>query len=210
MYADTYDQKLPPGTFTGDNAPWHSYTAYSVNTSAAEGSHIQGGPWNLAHLYEAKLCPMPEVFYCPSARHIGDTAGGTGIRYQVYKNYRSPDHPWPWNSIGGNLVRTGYMYFPQSKQKEDVHGWKLAEYTNTIHELSSLHTVVTELIHIRELLPHCMGKQAKGVNALFGDAHVNFSTNQDAFVDELWGPRGSGNPGNDPMNFRLILSRLEP
>jgi prepilin-type N-terminal cleavage/methylation domain-containing protein/prepilin-type processing-associated H-X9-DG protein len=206
MYADTFDQKLPPGNFRGQSQdPWTSYTAYSVETSAAEGSHIQGGPWNLAHLYEAKLCPMPEIFYCPGARHIAG-GGGDSIRYQVYKSYSSPGHPWPWNSIGGHLVRTGYMYFPQSKQKEDVHGWKLAKYTDSIHELSNLHTVVTELIHIRAQLPHCMGKQAKGVNALFGDGHVNFSTNQGAFADELW----SDNPGNNPMNFRLILSKLEP
>ena len=204
MYADTYDSKLPPGSFTGDSGnPWNSYVAYSVDTSKEWGEHITGGPSNLAYLHEAKLCPDGKTFYCPSARHIGDT---TGIRFQVYKSYSEPGHPWPWNTIGESIVRTGYMYFPQSKIKEDVHGWELPEYTGSLNNITASHTVVTELIHIRRLLPHCYGKQAKGVNGLFGDGHVNFSTNQEAFVDDLWGD----NPGNSPMNFRMILSKLDP
>jgi prepilin-type processing-associated H-X9-DG protein len=98
------------------------------------------------------------------------------------------------------------MYFPQSKTREDMHGWNLPKYTRSLNDVTARYTVVTELIHLRRLLPHCYGKQAKGVNALFGDGHVNFSTNQEAFTDELW----ADNPGNCPMNFRLILSKLDP
>ena len=130
------------------------------------------------------------------------------MKYQVFKSYSTPG-TWPSSNIqqGSSCpVRTGYMYFPQSKVKEDVHGWNLPKYTGSVNDLTGTQSVVTELIHIRRLLPHCMGSQAKGVNALFGDGHVSFSTNQEAFADELW----AENPGNNPMNFRMIVSRLEP
>jgi prepilin-type N-terminal cleavage/methylation domain-containing protein/prepilin-type processing-associated H-X9-DG protein len=209
MYADTYDSKLPPGSFQGENAPWLSYTAYTVDVSSADVSSadspsVVSGPRNLAYLYEAKLCDNGEIFYCPSARHISDA----GIRFQIYDSYNSPGC-WPSNNIEqGNprLVRTGYMYFPQSKTREDMHGWNLPKYTGSLNDVTARYTAVTELIHLRRLLPHCYGKEAKGVNALFGDGHVNFSTNQEAFADELW----ADNPGNNPMNFRLILSKLDP
>lgn len=204
MYADTYDQKLPPGRFTGDNSPWLSYMAYNVAVSSASDPEIAAGPWNLAHLYEADLCGDGKTFYCPGARHIAD--GST--KYQVFKSYNSPGC-WPSNNIqegSSRPVRTGYMYFPQSKMKEDVQGWNLPKYTQRLSDLSGQHSVVTELLHIRRLLPHCLGNQAKGANALFGDGHANFSTNQEAFADELW----ADNPGNNPMNFRMIVSKLDP
>ncbi len=210
MYGDTYDQKLPPGSFRGAQGqnPWQSYTAYGVDTSKPWGQHITGGPSNLAYLHAAKLCADGEIFYCPSARHVLDM-GGPGIAFQRYESYSDEGHPWPWNTIGEGIVRMGYMYFPQSKFKEDVQGWKLPKYTNSLSKLSVQHTVVTELLHIRRLLPHTTGGRtgrAKGVYGLFGDGHVNFSTNQEAFVDDLW----AESPGNNPVGFRMIVSKLDP
>jgi prepilin-type N-terminal cleavage/methylation domain-containing protein/prepilin-type processing-associated H-X9-DG protein len=209
MYADTYDQKVPPSSFTGgrDSMPWQTYNAYSVTTSQEYGQHIMSGPRNLAYLYEAKLVGDAEIFYCPDAQHIITSPHG---EYRSrHDSYSDAAHPWPWNTIGDHRVRTGYNYFPQSRIKETVQKWQLPKYTNSLMNLTARHTVVTELLHERKLLPHgSYGrlKRAKGVNALFGDGHVNFSTNQEAFVDELW----VENPGNHPVNFRRILTYVDP
>ena len=62
MYADTYDQKVPPSLFTGKsheanvfNEPWRTYNAYHISTALEYGKHIYNGPWNLGILHAAKL-----------------------------------------------------------------------------------------------------------------------------------------------------------
>jgi len=54
-----------------------------------------------------------------------------------------------------------------------------------------------------------MGDKARGLNALFGDGHVNFSTNEEAFADNLW-PDGFNQTEQADLSFRTILSKLEP
>jgi prepilin-type processing-associated H-X9-DG protein len=57
-------------------------------------------------------------------------------------------------------------------------------------------------------------KNPTGINTLWGDGHVSFSTSKRAFEPKLWDPGDDAdsaqNPGDNPQKFRTIVSLLRP
>src|SRR5947208_4732277 len=61
---------------------------------------------------------------------------------------------------------------------------------------------------------HTSGKNPYGVNVLWGDGHVKFSTTKAAFDPQLWGGTGPNptpeTPGDNETKWRTIVALLRP
>ena len=110
------------------------------------------------------------------------------------------------------------MFYPQSDQpakttpKPGEEGWSLvAEKTS---QLVAQHTIVTDLIYTLRTRPHTTSRSPTGLNALWGDTHVSFSTTKQAFDPKLWDAGddhlSAQNPGDNPQKFRTIVALLRP
>jgi len=193
LYADDADGKLPE-----NNDPDHPYTAYRGDKDYA--NHPTGRtPMKLGWLYETGLISLPQIFYCPSSR----------IDWLKYKSYSQPA-PWgslpqDYNTANGNnnWVRVGYSYYPQSRKK-DESGLPLVAEKHV--DIDSNRPVVTDAIWTLDKLSHMAGNRPTGLNALFGNGHVNFSITPAAFDPALWG--AEVRPGS--IEFRTILDLLRP
>src|SRR6187455_209600 len=110
------------------------------------------------------------------------------------------------------------MYYPQTDVRAKVNPtpgqeeWCLeAEKSG---QLVSQRTVVTDLIYTVNTRPHTSSHHPVGINALWGDLHVSFSTTKQAFDPKLWDPGDNDatqqNPGDNTAKFRTIVSLLRP
>src|SRR5690606_10514629 len=81
-------------------------------------------------------------------------------------------------------------------------------------QLVAHRTLVTDLIYTTRTRPHTSASQRTGLNALWGDTHVSFSTTPRAFDPKLWDPGddhlSAQNPGDNTLKFRTIISLLRP
>jgi prepilin-type processing-associated H-X9-DG protein len=111
------------------------------------------------------------------------------------------------------------MYYPQSNQpakqapRPGEEEWSLV--AERSGQLVSQRSIVTDLIYTVRTRPHTTAKNPTGINTLWGDGHVSFSTSKRAFDPKLWNPAGDDygglqNPGDNPKNFRTIVSLLRP
>ena len=119
-------------------------------------------------------------------------------------------------AIDGQVNMT-YMYFPQSdllskKDSEAKLDWTQVARNQT--ELSAKRSIVTDLIYTWGTMAHTSGRNPYGINVLWGDGHVNFSTTKAAFDPKLWGGTGSvpstETPGDNSTKWRTIISFLRP
>ena len=211
-YAVDQDDKLPPSAFTGANWPYMAYMAYKIDPFATSDiDKIVGAPYNLGYLFQENILSTPKSFYCPSAPKERDEEG-FGWRYEYYAG----DLSWPFTSDPtsnhSHWVRVSYGYSPQSKVKETLsNGQVVCEITNRSSKLNSGAVMVVDVIGTLESLSHNGGrKKASGLNGLFGDGHVAFCNNKDAFEEGLWGDARTPSewPRKNPDNYRTILSRL--
>jgi prepilin-type processing-associated H-X9-DG protein len=119
-------------------------------------------------------------------------------------------------AVDGQVNMT-YMYFPQTdvpskKDSEAKLGWTQVASKST--QLSSQRSIVTDLIYTWGTLAHTSNKNPYGLNVLWGDGHVKFSTTKAAFDQKLWGGTGANptteTPGDNPTKWRTIVSYLRP
>ena len=120
-------------------------------------------------------------------------------------------------STEGN-VRGNYMYYPQSDQtakkspKPGEEEWSLVAEKTT--QLVSQRSMVTDLIYTVRTRLHTTSRNPTGINSLWGDTHVSFSTTKKAFDPALWDAGDDQlnlqNPGDNPKKFRTIASLLRP
>ena len=111
------------------------------------------------------------------------------------------------------------MYYPQSEQqakktpKPGEEEWSLV--AEKSGQLVANRSMVTDLIYTVQTRPHTTARNPAGINTLWGDGHVSFSTTKQAFDAKLWevpGTEASGaqNPGDNATKFRSIVSLLRP
>jgi prepilin-type N-terminal cleavage/methylation domain-containing protein/prepilin-type processing-associated H-X9-DG protein len=170
-------------------------------------------PHNLAYLYTSKIITAHKVFYDPGLRHPDLIE----VRFDL-KYYENAKYPWPKSDDKRDSVRGNYMYYPQSDQpakKVPAPGqeeWTLV--AEKAGQLVSQRSMVTDLIYTVRTRPHTTAKNPIGINALFGDGHVSFSTTKKAFDPALWDPgddaASAQNPGDNPKKFRTIVALLRP
>jgi prepilin-type N-terminal cleavage/methylation domain-containing protein/prepilin-type processing-associated H-X9-DG protein len=214
IYADDYQDRLPPPLFDPELVPgfgpYNSYLLFGWGGQIGKPAEAKLAV-NLGLLYVGKYLSTPDVFYCPSSRQQKD------LRVVFEKKYfESATVPWPMYAVDGQVNMT-YMYFPQSEllsktESEAKLGWRQVARKQT--ELSSQQSMITDLIYTWGTMAHTSGKNPYGINALWGDGHVKFSTTRAAFDVKLWGGTGANptteTPGDNPTKWRTIVSLLHP
>ncbi len=82
------------------------------------------------------------------------------------------------------------MYYPQSDQRAKANPpagqelWALV--AKQTSQLVCLRTLTTDLIYTVNTRPQTTSRNPIGINALWGDLHVSFSTTKQAFDPKLW------------------------
>ena len=110
------------------------------------------------------------------------------------------------------------MYYPQSSRlaktapRPGEEEWSYVAEKST--QFVARRSIVTDLIYTVRTRPHTTARNPTGINALWGDSHVSFSTTKQAFDPKLWDPGDDAataqNPGDNPTKFRTIVSLLRP
>jgi prepilin-type N-terminal cleavage/methylation domain-containing protein len=213
MYADNNNDKLPRALFDPEKDPGSGpFQGYFLFYGPAGRPADVKNPLNLAHLYTTKLITTPKTFYDPGLRHMDLLI----IRFEL-KHYENARYPWPKCDDIREHVRGNYMYYPQSDQpkktpKPGEEEWSLVAEKSS--QLVAQRAMVTDLIYTVRTRPHTTSRNPAGINALWGDTHVSFSTTKKAFDPKLWDPGddhlSAQNPGDDPRKFRTIVSLLRP
>lgn len=214
MYADGNDDKLPPTLFNPEKDPASGpFQGYFLFYGPAGKPADQTMPKNLGHLYTTRQITTPATFYDPGLRHPDLLP----IRFEM-KYYQNTKYPWPKSDDQRENVRGNYMYYPQSNQqakknpKPGEEDWSLVAEKSS--QLVADRSITTDLIYTVRTRPHTSNRNATGINTLWGDMHVSFSTTKKAFDPKLWDPlddaNSAQNPGDNPTKFRTIVSYLRP
>ena len=214
LYAEDNNDRLPPPFFDPDlfpgNGPYYSYLLFGWGGTV--GKPAEGNlAVNLGLLYTGNYLRAPEIYYCPSSRQL------KSFRVVFEKKYfESPKVPWPMYAVDGQVNMT-YNYFPQtdipSKKESDAkRGWTQVAHKQT--ELTSHRSIESDLIYTWGTMAHTSSKNPSGLNVLWGDGHVKFSTTKAAFDPKLWGGTGPNpsaeTPGDNEVRWRTIVSLLRP
>jgi len=214
MYTGDYNDSLPPGLFDPEGDPGSGpFEGYFLFYGPAGRPALTNSPLNLAHLFTTKLITSPKTYYDPGLRHADELE----IRFEL-KYYESARYPFPKSDDKRDNVRGNYMYYPQSDTPPRANPpagqeeWRKVAKKTT--ELVSHRTITTDMIYTVRTRPHTTDRKPIGINALFGDMHVSFSTTKQAFDPKLWDPmddhRSAQNPGDNPTKFRTIVGLLRP
>ena len=214
MYADDAADRLPPTLFDPEKNPGSGpYSSYFLFYGPAGRPADVTNPYNLAYLYTTKLITTPATYYDPGLRHPDPVM----VRFEI-KYYQNAKYPWPKADDKRNDVRGNYMYYPQSDRlaktapRPGEEEWALV--AEKSGQLVSRRSIVTDLIYTVRTRPHTTSRNPIGINALWGDMHVSFSTSKKAFDPKLWDPGDDAasqqNPGDNPTKFRTIVSLLRP
>jgi prepilin-type N-terminal cleavage/methylation domain-containing protein/prepilin-type processing-associated H-X9-DG protein len=216
IYSTEANGYLPICSWPSGQNPWQ--TDLACRTLSGTGT-ITRGPMGLGMLWGSKMLPDPRVFYCPS---LAKSLVLYSYNYDCYNN-----SPWPATPPTEVQVRTGYMYYPQSKTLESIPPYHLPSLTycsvtfkspNPSDPVQSSLTmpcpikltdadpskaITVDVLMQLAGLAHQNNGQPAGANALFPDGHVKFqpvngnSGLNQSFYPVLW-PAGGGTLGNDP------------
>jgi len=214
MYADDSNDRLPPAEFNPEKDPGSIPSeSYFLFLGPMGRPALVNAPLNLGYLYTTKLIATPKTFYDSGLRHPDLLV----VRFEM-KYYENAKYPWPKSDDTREGVRGNYMYYPQSdtraKQspKPGEEDWSLV--AEKASQLRAHRSAVTDLIFTLRTRPHTTSKNPTGLNTLWGDGHVSFSTAKKAFEPKLWDPgddfASAQNPGDNPTKFRTIVSLLRP
>jgi prepilin-type processing-associated H-X9-DG protein len=209
LYSQDYGDKLPKCDFDPDKGvglPWKAYGLFINGPASGPVDLSTAQEANLGILYKTKVIPSGGTFFDPGNKPAGDIP----IKFDI-KDY-SPLLSW-----NGAQVRGNYVYYPQSKNRSPSsppgESWSTLATKTT--ELQADRTLVTDLIYKWRTIPHRTANNPVGLNALWGDGHVSFSSSKAAFNQaKYWDPGddhlSARNPGNNTERFRSIVSLLRP
>ena len=209
LYSQDSADNLPKCNYDPDKGvglPWNAYGLF-INGPASGPVDVNASQEaNLGILYKNKQIPAGGTYYDPGLKPVGDIP----IKFEM-KDYL----PWPsWN---GSQVRGNYVYYPQSKTRSPAspptEDWTTL--AAKAAQLDSTRTLVTDLIYTWRTIPHRSAANPVGLNALWGDVHVSFSTTKPPFNQaKYWDPGddhlSNQNPGNNTPKFRSIVGLLRP
>ena len=214
IYADDYQDRLPPPLYDPDQfpgiGPYNSYLLFGWGGQVGKPAEAKLAV-NLGLLYVGNYLQEPKIFYCPSFRQT------KSYRVDFEKKYfESAKVAWPMYAVDGQVNMT-YMYFPQTdipskKESEAKLDWTQVASKQT--QLCAQRSILTDLIYTWGTLAHVSSRNPVGLNVLWGDGHVKFSTTKAAFDPKLWGGTGPNpsaeTPGDNPTKWRTIVSYLRP
>jgi prepilin-type N-terminal cleavage/methylation domain-containing protein len=217
MYGDGNNDYLPPARFNPEKNPGSGpFQGYFLFYGPAGRPPTLSNPANvdnLGYLYTTRLLTTPGSYYDPGLRHPDLLE----IRFEQ-KHYQNARYGWPKADDKRDNVRGNYMYYPQSSELARANPRPGEELWSTVAQKSSQlvsdRSIVTDLIYTVRTRSHTSNRSATGINTLWGDTHVSFSTTKAAFAPNLWDPmddhRSAQNPGDNPTKFRTIVSLLRP
>jgi prepilin-type N-terminal cleavage/methylation domain-containing protein len=217
MYADASNDSLPHAAFNPEkdpaSGPFQGYFLFYGPAGKPPDVSQPANVDNLGFLYTSKLITGPGTYYDPGLRHPDLLE----IRFEL-KHYQNAKYPWPKSDDLRDNVRGNYMYYPQSQDPAKKTPQPGQELWSTValktSQLVADRSMVTDLIYTVRTRPHTSNRNATGINTLWGDTHVSFSTTKGAFDPKLWDPlddaRTAQNPGDNPTKFRTIVSLLRP
>ena len=217
MYASDNNDIVPHSYWSGSgNTPYKTYIIADCQPGTGDviiGFHALG------LLFRTKNVPAGKVFYCPSQKQVPE--------YTF--DYYSQVAPWPSCPGTEHWVRTGYNYYPQMTETENVSGFLLPRINRVtvefeiggsgklhggmkLNQLNLNKSISTDLIHSLEFAAH-RDRSVAGINALFADGHVKWQNgrgNPQAFDPALWGTLGDNNVGNNGINWRRLMDLWKP
>jgi prepilin-type N-terminal cleavage/methylation domain-containing protein len=213
IYADDHEDRLPPASFNPEKSAVTPYISYFLFNGPAGQPADLNRPHNLGYLYTTRLITTPKTYYDPGLRHPDLLV----VRFEM-KHYYNERYPWPKCDDQRNDVRGNYIYYPQSDvpareaPRPGEEEWSLV--AEKASQLVAHRTLAADLIYTTRTRPHTSASQRTGLNALWGDTHVSFSTTPRAFDPKLWDPGNdhltAQNPGDNTLKFRTIISLLRP
>lgn len=207
MYADSYNDRLPttecdPERYPGTQ-PWMSYELFVLGADGPVPATAAGT--NLGVLYREKLLANGKSFYDPGLR----TPDSIPIKFDM-KYYE------PFPTYNGGRVRGNYIWYPQSRNRssQSPAGEEWSTVAVKTIDLDTKRAMITDLIYTWRTIPHKNSEVPSGVNVAWGDGHVTFSNNKQAFNRQKYWDfddhLSNANPGNNIGKFRSILSLLRP
>lgn len=224
MYASESNDKIPPCQWS-DTATADSDVTYNAYTGTLTAADVK----NLGYLYEAKLIPNAKIFYCLSGFVVkGFNSTGFYVTERTFENYSNGGQKWPdwYPGDTGGRVRLGYTYYPQSGKKmlssRSTSGSPTYTFTppgiaTKSTELSAQYSITTDLVYRQDMITHRSGpKRGLGLNALFGDMHVNYQNSSTFFdVNSIWNDTANGQTGGGGIedkadNFRWLMANFKP
>lgn len=222
IYAADNNDMIPTASYEagGGMAPALSFwLAENFNGTPGQAA-TNMRPVNHGFFYTSKLITDGRAYYCPSATFKGSVAGSNIGPAYTYENHTTKDGQWPaygkiTPSIGVTILRSSYMYYPQSADLVNAlnpeSGYKTAR---RITELRSDHLMMTDLIHYYSVVPHRATKYPTALNVLWGDGHASVCVSKPAFNPGplYWNVAGGlgGGPGDNETNFLRITALLRP
>ena len=234
MYTGDYNDYVPPSKYTngstiGTDA---AYDAYENNLPGDAGFNPASDSFGLGRLFDARTAPTGKMFYCLSGTDLKGL--GTAAVYKserTYEHYSKGPRGWPYWLTDDNgvvdtttRVRTGYSYVPQSSTK--LLGRSLLgpgggtfmpqAFAVKSTEWGSRYTILADLLYRQDMVTHRSGlKKELGVDALFGDMHVNYQHDPAFFTATVWSSTMNGQtlPGgleDQEGSFRWLIQAFRP
>jgi prepilin-type N-terminal cleavage/methylation domain-containing protein len=223
VYAPDFNDRIPRCAL--DDA---ATAADDVTYNAYDGSLTTGGQTNLGCLFETKAIADARVFYCLSGSQVqGIGTTGYYASERTYDNY-SLNGVWPAVPVGDTTsplrIRIGYTYFPQSATAtlssitpKGQPAFNPPAAATRLTQVSAKYSITTDLVYRQDMLTHRAGlKKGLGINALFGDMHVNYEHNPAYFdtVNVWYGTENGQSPNggieSEVTEFRWLMSALAP
>ena len=243
IYASDSSDFFPSTGWRSGGNPWetHEVMRYSaVGKSVATGG-VTEGPYAMGSLFFSGKIPDGKVFYCPSVKegeYGYDAYTDAGFLWpSIPASYYSKAGI---GSTANPYVRCSYSYYVQSAtlgaasgtyggpnlpvqkySSQTFNSPNASDAPNTITTLVPLKTtqadpkkaIVVDTMDKRSNVLHLTGRNPAGVEVLFTDAHVNFSSvkanstkgSYQWFDPNLW-PSGAV----DAESFRVVVNSFQP
>jgi prepilin-type N-terminal cleavage/methylation domain-containing protein/prepilin-type processing-associated H-X9-DG protein len=168
FYTGDYDEKaIPMANLDGKETydldgknilPWFGY----VVGEDVDDPYLKAV--NLGKLFSEQIVEVPDIFYCPTAAKSDEDDKYNLETYttDIEKYMPKGDGQWgsPLDPVVAGRCRINYVY------------WTWNE--NTYNSLS-LRPVVVDRLTSYKRIAHKKGDEPYGINALFGDGHVNMT-----------------------------------
>jgi prepilin-type N-terminal cleavage/methylation domain-containing protein len=231
MYPGDFNDRVPASKLTDtmmanmDDA----YDAYDNLLPGDAGYSSDVDAFGLGKLYDARTTPTGKIFYCLSGADL--KAGAANYTTErTYDHYAKGPHGWPyWLTYddgtvdGTHRVRTGYSYVPQSMTRTigpmtagNGASFTAPAFATKSVDWGSRYTILADLIYRQDMITHRSGlKRNLGLNALFGDMHINFEHDPAYFSLQIWnstmnGQTGGGGIEDQGANFRWLIWAMRP
>jgi prepilin-type N-terminal cleavage/methylation domain-containing protein/prepilin-type processing-associated H-X9-DG protein len=233
IYAADNSDYMPPLKWreSGGNLQY-PYEMARFNTVNDPATTYAMGPYNLGSLWSAKNITEGKTYYCPS------NAKGNNLTYDWYAAKMQWPYGIDTaaaaaaNDPNVTYLRSGYYYYPQSLNVQQTttavgqksvpywppystspapyNSWICVPFFKQTAVDQKRSTIVDDCHNGLAALYHRTGgNNPAGINAAFGDGHVNWQSIKivtDGFDPNVWASIAGGN-GNDDMKYAMSCWR---